>query len=589
MAIDRKARALYGAKTQGIAGMATQGSTARRPISWNGRLTQYPSSDGVKTWANSQFAHNIMVNTPGFYLRYANFSQDAVPFTTGEQSATIPGSTIVVRAAVLKLVATNTINTPTTTGCNFASYAPNFSLGGKLMVITNLATGQQSQIISSSSGNAITVPSWLGGTPTTGAACKIYDIIPVTFNGQRNLTMDPQALVDSDYVSLPCLAGEIVYVVTNVFCASGTWPAAAMPFNSTSYDMWNATGTGANVDATGPVATGAWGTTASAVAMNPIGLFANVPPGTAPSVGFVGDSIIFGTGISNDAANGYSLGTRFLVDAGLPGWTGGIPGETTYGANQPRNTRIRTGVIKDCQYVVTEWGVNDNGALSLGFAVTQANMLAYWARLASMGCKVIQRIPSPFGVTSTDGWTTTAGQTSTNAAFAAWQQVGAWLRDTSAAGAVAQSNGTLWKVFDPAPYQFNPTTGLWLPAVKLASFSVVSASGAGAVTVAGTPFTSPYQDVANNSDRYQVRLTSGLGVFTGGVTGSSGKNATINNVLTGNQLNLNSAFTTTPLAGDTFDIWGYITPDGTHIARTAAERESAGFKATIVPLMKAFV
>jgi hypothetical protein len=583
-----KAAPLSVGTLQGVGG-ATRGSATWRSLSWQGRLMT-TASNGTNTWANSQFQFPILATATTFKVRFANLIQDSAPANAGERSVTTLANQVTVHAAALKLYASGTISSPTTTGASLSTGYSTSVLQGKLIVIINNTNGQQSQIITGQTGNTITVSSWLGGTPTSGASYRIYDWCPITFNGQRTLTMDADALVESDPVPMPVLKGENLWIVTNVYTASGVWAGTVMPSNFVAADMWTETGTGSNVDATLPTATGAWSTTASSTALAPIEVVGLPAAGSPPSMAGVGDSIMYGTGPSNDAVYGHGMGQRYLVALGWPGATGGIPGETTSGIIQPLHSRVRMWFAGGSQYVFSEIGVNDAfNAYSL--ATTQANYLTLWQKLAAQGSVVIQRTPTPFGTTSTNGWTDAAGQTVSSTANTARAAICAWLRDTSASGAVAQAKalGVTLKIWDVSPYQETGTdNGIWLPNTKIGTITISSATSGGNITVpAGTFSSGAMADVPTNPDRYQVKITSGSGTASSGITGSSGKNVTINNVSNGNtQINLNSSFSVTPASGDTIEIWTNAIYDGTHLQRAGIEREEAGFAATILPSLQ---
>jgi hypothetical protein len=571
-------------------GGATKGSTVWRSISWQGRLLSTPSN-GTNTWANSQVQFPILVSSPVVKVRFANMIQDGSPANTGEQSLTTNANTISVRASLVQLYNSGTLSAATATTATLTTGFATPVYLGKEIVITNGTNGQQSAIIIGQTGNVVTVASWLGGTPAAGASYRIYDLCRFTFNGAQTLSEDANAIVDSDAMACPVKAGNPAWVITNVYTASGLWPSMLMPANYSSVDMWTNTGTGANIDATGPVATNAWSTTANSAAFAPVALLGQPAAGSIPTIAYNGDSINLGTGQSNDAVYGYGLGQRYAVSLGWPALTGGIPGETTTGILQPSHAQIRMAAVAGAQYVFSEIGVNDAfNAYSL--ATTKSNFLALWLKYAAKGATVIQRIPTPYGTTSTDGWTSTGNQTVNSTYNTARAAIADWLRDTSGAGAKAQAaaEGVTLIIWDPNSWQETAQdNGIWVPATLIGTITTTSSTAGGNITVpAGTFASGGMADVPTNPDRYQVKITSGSGVAASGISGSSGKNATIASITNSNtQINLNSTFSVTPANGDTIQIWTYPVFDGSHMARSGIEREITPFIANIVPTLQA--
>lgn len=558
-----------------------------RPISWQGRPA-FSYSDGTNTWSNSQVQYPVLAPASSFVVKFGNFVRDAVPAATGDLSPTIAMNTIQVRAAAVKLFAQGTVSSPTTTGISLSVGYAYVNLAGKVVVVTNGTNGQQSATIKSSTGNSITVASWPGGTPTAGSSYRIYDFYPVLFNGSRTLSLDPGGIINSDPVPCSVIAGDAVWIITNV-SASGIWPAGVMPNDFSLVDMWTNTGTGTNQDATSGNSANAWSSTASAQAYAPLGIFAQVPSGNKPSLGFLGDSIIDGTGPQNSGIYGHNLGQRVLVSVALPGWTGGIPGETTSGVTNYNHSRLRVSTVSLCQYVVVETGVNDNNdSNTTPLSVTQAAYLSIWAQLAANGAKVIQRVPGCFGTTSTDGFTTTTGQTQ-GPNVPARQALKAWLIDTGPTGAMAQAAGTLWKVWVPGQ-ETAVGSDIWVPAVSTGASLTVASTLSGAILVNGTPFASGVlADVAANPDKYQVMIKSGTGTFVTGISLSK-VNAGISNINGGNRINLGDTLNVAPTAGDTVQIYTMPVKDGTHPLRAAIEAaDIVTFKANIFPFMQAVV
>lgn len=584
-----KADAAVSPTLSNISWLGQQLQDRDRPISCRGTLLG-AQSNGTDTWGNCMANFPIKASVSGFRLRYANglIDPSGSGANNGEKSLTTAASPVSVRAIALQLVGTYTANSSGATSLGIAT-SPWMAhdLIGKLVIITAAGANQyQSQIITENTASSITVASWLGGTPSSNCTFKVYDWRRVTFNGGQTLNLDADALSESDFVSMPLSSGSTLWILTNVYCASGKFPGGDVPIDRATTDEWNQTGTGVNVDATIPAAANAWNSTGSSTSFMPVSIVGRPLPSEKSSMVCIGDSIFRGSNNTSSGVYGYSLPQKLLFTLGIPGFCGGIGGETTVGEMGPQRMRTRLWMAAGCQYAYCGIGVNDSGN-SLALATTKANYLALWARLASMGCRVIQRIPTPNATTSTDGWTTTGNQT-VGSAYNAWLAINNWLRDSTASGAKAQSNGNLWYIFDPSPAQESTQdSGIWLPGQQIGTTQTVAAAGSDYVQVSGTPYYSdPYLTVSNKiggaAGVYQVKLTSGSGAHATYITGSSGKNIQISGFASGNKINFSGGWSVQPSAGDTFEIWEVITIDGTHLSANAANRENAIFPTDLI-------
>jgi hypothetical protein len=163
-------------------------------------------------------------------------------------------------------------------------------------------------------------------------------------------------------------------------------------------------------------------------------------------VGLIGDSIMSGSNDLNDRG----FAARALISANLPYHYFGRGGETAQAISPlTGNTGFKSRIVRleACTDAISNYGTNDlNGGRTL--AQLQADLLAIWTMLQTRGVRVYQTTILP-RTTSSDNWATAPNQT-----VPAWEasrvSLNTWLRDPSAAGAVAQSGGALLGIFDTA-------------------------------------------------------------------------------------------------------------------------------------------
>lgn len=210
--------------------------------------------------------------------------------------------------------------------------------------------------------------------------------------------------------------------------------------------------------------------------------------------------------------------------------------------------------------VFCDYGTNDS-ATGQTAAQLQANLLALSLPFLQRGKKFIQSTYFP-RTTSTDCWTTANNQTDVGGAARA--TVNTWLRDTSAAGFVAQAaanagvSPSMVSVYDiAAPFEVNssgvltPNGGFWLP-------------NTGSPVITGT---------ATGSNTTQLLNASGLSMTQDQYRGytiraTSGAQNNVQASVTGNGtnfFNVASAWAAGLTAGDTFSVYNTAyTNDGIH-------------------------
>jgi hypothetical protein len=163
-------------------------------------------------------------------------------------------------------------------------------------------------------------------------------------------------------------------------------------------------------------------------------------------VGLVGDSIMSGSNDLNDRG----FAARALIAANIPYHYFGRGGEKAQDISPlTGNVGFKSRIIRleSCTHAICEYSTNDFVALRT-LAQVKADLLAIWTMLQTRGVGVYQTTCLP-RTTSSDNWATAPNQTPPT-----WEAyrtgLNDWLRDGSAAGAIAQSAGALLTVFDTA-------------------------------------------------------------------------------------------------------------------------------------------
>lgn len=234
------------------------------------------------------------------------------------------------------------------------------------------------------------------------------DPFPVTFNGQRQVTIKPGTSVVADPLGITFAKGTTFGTRTFVSVAGGLKFPRGGPqtvfANQEGHNYPGTATTGADLTPFGsasvPSVSNARGFSPSAILGTPV---------TQPAVvlGIIGDSIAAGTGDA-DPDNGYirrALGQNYSYEMVA------YPGETISSFMQTQDAlsirRKNLFALFPVTHYIVEMGVN-----SLGSGSWQANLLTLWQRLAATGAKVYQTTITPV-TTSTDSWATLANQTPT--------------------------------------------------------------------------------------------------------------------------------------------------------------------------------
>ena len=310
---------------------------------------------------------------------------------------------------------------------------------------------------------------------TTGSRTNV---MPVQFNGCRDVTLDPGGLVESDPVPFAVTAGQLLWVRAVITVAStakfvpGAFMQAAdqvqyyndtLTLDPATAATWvepdsNAFGW---TFATSAVATSF--TNSLPTTYGPVTVLGNNGPTIWPSVALIGDSIMaynsqFGSTSTFDATTYagsivHGAYTRPLKDASIPFVMLARPGEDMTAWLTLDTSRHR--LLDHCTSAICEYGSND---IVAGKTTAQMKVLylAVWNELADKGIKVYQVTVLPRTNTSNVAVSGFAAVGSVRT------EVNAWLNDATASGAVAQSDGDLTGVIDCCPaVESTETPGTW--------------------------------------------------------------------------------------------------------------------------------
>lgn len=285
-------------------------------------------------------------------------------------------------------------------------------------------------------------------------------------------------------------AGAIVYTRDYVSVVSGTYPLGRTASGNASE------GTNGNNGADTSQSTGSM-STGGVPLFGPLAII-GIPSSPDARAGFiVGDSIPAGAGEVNggDADGNFGWAERALSDK--MGWATCTRSNYTFAYHAVSSRRS---LAYGSAYATTSLctlGINDVRA-GVSLAVLQANALSLWTKLASSGAAVIQSTLTP-NTSSTDGWTTTAGQTVVDGSqntvrvnFNNWLRAGAPIVagvavavGTSGALLAGQSGHPLYTYWDIADY-FETSRDSGIYKVDPVARAVTD----GAITTGTTTFTS---------------------------------------------------------------------------------------------------
>jgi lysophospholipase L1-like esterase len=378
-----------------------------------------------------------------------------------------------------------------------------------------------------------------GGTP-----------IPVYFNGARTVSIAGGATIFSDTVNCMISPTDVVFIRT--YWDAGTGGYIPMNIN---LDQSNIHGSIASVKQSDGATYG------SDLTDNGNVTSASGTKGFGPRAIFgatldmqkalllVGDSIVDGTGDTSYLIENTGFPAIYCYNNKIGSTKISIPGETANGYISNTNTSpltIRMPFVKNHTDVLCDYGINDvsNGR---SLAQIQADLLRIWRYFATRGLRVYQTTITP-KTTTTDLFMTLANQTVT-ANESVRLALNVWLRDTSPNGAVAQSNGTLLKVFDTAATV--ETNGKW----NVYTTPVYS----GTVATAGTNYIT---DNGLSSFVFRTLAATAVVKITGGTGAGQTNSVWWNDGV--NKIYLNANWTTIPDATSTYQIYYTSTNDGTH-------------------------
>jgi hypothetical protein len=275
--------------------------------------------------------------------------------------------------------------------------------------------------------------------------------IPVTFGGQRSVTIQPGATVQSDPVgfSSSLTSSPNWYIRTNVSVASAgmTWPLQLMAATNDQAE----TGTAVTDKTTS-------GTIATAyLRMYGPAAVLGVAETETPSVAICGDSIA--AGYNHTYQNSFL--TLALDRASVPyiNLAAGSEVSGKWGANQARFRRAP--LLRHCTHVIFEDGINSFGG-GLTFAQVQATQQAAWDYFKSLGLVVIQTTITP-RTTSTDSWATAGNQTLYSAAENTIRtQFNAWVRTLPAPlSGYIEAADTVESARDSGKWKTDGTANKW--------------------------------------------------------------------------------------------------------------------------------
>ena len=359
---------------------------------------------------------------------------------------------------------------------------------------------------------------------------------PCFLNGQRQVTIKPEGEVDFEEVNIIIPANTIWYERVYVSVPTGgVWPVGR-GLSATSSEGWQGKD-GADVTAsvgTGTMTSGVYAYGASAIS-------SAAPSSTTPALLLLTDSIGSGQGESVVEATKGSFG--FLergVSNTLPWHSCGRSNQkvalfnTSSYRQLSRRARLSTRVISSL-------GVNDIYQDGVSLATLQARFQTYWNTLSGMGLAVWQCTITPVSASS-DGFTTTAGQSTTNAGRdTVWQQANDWIRTLP-----APLSGYI-EVADVVTPGRNVCQ--WAPAASARALPGAGITATSAVlTVAGANFTA--------ADQYTTVYIPGAG------SSGAGLAAVINTITSSTTVTLDRVAVTT-VAGAAAKCGG-LTLDGVH-------------------------
>jgi lysophospholipase L1-like esterase len=255
-------------------------------------------------------------------------------------------------------------------------------------------------------------------------------LIPVTFNGALNGTIEPGGRLVSDPFGFDLTANSTMYV--------RTWTSSTNWYGNTHSRATSGSGGFASGDLT-PIGSGAVADSVHAL-LAPMAILARRAV-QGPSVAVVGDSISVGVGdltasggggeygaFGTGGAIGGGLYSRALTAALIPMIGIGQSGATSSQFANSFFRKWRSSLMAGCTHALAGYGVNDvnNG---IAAATIKTNLVTGWLSLRNRGLPTWQSTVTPI-TTSTDAWATTGNQTIWDATKSAVRiEVNDWIRD----------------------------------------------------------------------------------------------------------------------------------------------------------------
>lgn len=381
------------------------------------------------------------------------------------------------------------------------------------------------------------------------ASIEINGILyPVYFNGVRTVTVTPSQVVYCDPVSCVISPNDTVYIRTYFDSGVGGY----LPIN-VRLCMINGVKDGFTsgsdlTDSGTPTDTSLTDSYAPSIILG-------ATRAKKDSFLLLGDSIMDGTGDEIQVANGgKGFVARSLTAKGIPWDKISMGGETVDYCL--RNLTARRPFFNDHNKIIVNYATNDLSTSSV-LSTIQNNLLKLWTYLSDLGLTVYQTTISP-KTNSTDSWITLANQTVLGGTAETNRlAINSWLRDISANGAVAQSNGALFKVLDTAQ-AVEDTGGKW------------KIYNSGNPAFSGTVTSATSNTITCNSMNFAYRdLDSGYIVKITGGTGSGQVLTIDNNAGATNQFTTKTNFSPALDSTSTFSLYKVPTTDGTHPTRFA--------------------
>lgn len=420
--------------------------------------------------------------------------------------------------------------------------------------------------------------------------------IPITFSGVQSITVGQYQTVVSDPVELPSnIVTGSYFLVRSYTTVGGTYlPVGIDPAfpNSALINGWGEGYiTGAGLDTT---------TSFDVIARLPSGKFSfgpvaviGWPTSGKPTtvVAQSGDSVVGGTDWSSNEGPGLSFTNYALDNASIPSFNLGRSGENASDVIIVSNYFRRFGLVRGCTKVIDEYGTNDiaGGATA---ATVKASLLQHWNNLAARGVTAIYRTTITPRNTSSNGWSTLAGQT-LQSFESVRQTINQWLRAPASAGAGNSarfdSGGLVAAIFDTAALievnsdgsvpTISPTTGALVGGTGGYWFVDTTAYDSGTLTSSTTGTLTDTTKTWTITPAHQY-LGSMVVITADATTPSSVGSFGFIAGGTANSLTLGLNWGVQPSAGASYKIYHGVVDDGTHPNKRGHIRIAAAIDTT---------